>query len=97
MYVKELDLKLKIMKTKLLKILRADKRFIIEHKYFQPGFQFSGWWYLTDTKLHKMVRHKQIKNIVNEYHNIYKIKLKTKWLFWIFGLLLLSLIISKTI
>lgn len=85
------------MKTKLLKIIRRDKRFVIEHKYYRAGFPFSGWWYLTDTKLHRMVRHKRIKNIVYEYHQVYKFRIKTKWLLWIFGLFLLSLIIIKTI
>lgn len=83
------------MKTKLLKTVRRDKRFIIEHKYYKAGFEHSGWWYLTDTRLHKMVRHKRIKNIVYEYYKINQMRQKIKWVFRGLMLLILCIVLNS--
>lgn len=55
------------MKARLLKKIRSDKRLIIEKRYNTTGYTNSGWWYLTDLKIKKSVRHKRLRNILNEY------------------------------
>lgn len=65
------------MKTRLLKKIRSDKRFTLEHRGHVPGYYYSGWWYVSDLKLNRNVRHKKIQNVLNWLVNIYR------WQFWL--------------
>ncbi len=55
------------MKTKLLKIIRKDRRFTISKKGIVKGYNYSGWWYLHDMQLNLSTRNKSLKPILKEY------------------------------
>jgi hypothetical protein len=55
------------MKTRLLKKIHKDHRFKVEHRFYVAGYPYSGWWYLEDMRVKKSVRHKRLKNVLNEY------------------------------
>lgn len=65
------------MKTKLLKRIRNEKRFLVEHRGYVGGYQYSGWWYCEDLKMKKTVRHKRLKNVLHWLVKVYE---------WQFGL-----------
>lgn len=55
------------MKTRLLKIIRKDRRYSIEHRHHIEGYPYSGWWYLIDHKSLKHSRNKKLIEIVKLY------------------------------
>jgi hypothetical protein len=65
------------MKSKLLKSIRNNKRFTIEQRHTKPGFEHSGWWYLTDNKTKVEYRDKQLMVIIVSY--VMAQRLLIKW------------------
>lgn len=84
------------MKAKLLKKIRSDERFVLERIGHFEDYPNSGWWYVSDTRLNRRVRHKKMRNVLEWLSNVYIIQFNLRVIKFIF-FSFLALIIATTL